>query len=389
MRKRILPLFLTLTVVLSLFPASAEPQRQSAVPVVSAASAILVEEQYGLVCLEKDADRRLPMASTTKIMTALTALEHAEAERLIRIPKEAVGVEGSSVYLAEGETLTLEQLLYALLLQSANDAAEAIAIDIGGSIAGFADLMNAEAKKLNLTDTQFQNPHGLDADGHYTTARELATITRAALAHPLIRKIVGTVKATIPQGDSPDARLLVNHNRLLRSYDGAIGVKTGFTKKSGRCLVSAAERNSVTLIAVTLNAPDDWRDHTAMLDYGFAQFGSKPICRTGDTAYDLPVTGGTAETVDLRYAHDLTLALPLGHAPLICTVEAPHFLYAPVRPDETVGYAVYSCDLDRDGKAEEIARVPLITGAAIERKPAEKHGFFAWLKGLFQNRSNP
>ena len=386
MRKKVLAVLLVMTLSLSLFPLSVAAEQTGNVspPTVSAESAVLMDAGHGLVCYEKNADKRLPMASTTKIMTALTALANAEPDRVICIPREAVGVEGSSVYLAEGEKLTLCDLLYALLLQSANDAAAAIAIDIGGNIAGFADLMNAEAEKLGLTDTHFCNPHGLDNEEHYTTARELATVTRAALADPLIRKIVGTVKATIPQGDNPDARLLVNHNRLLRSYSGAIGVKTGFTKRSGRCLVSAAERNGVTLIAVTLNAPDDWRDHAAMLDYGFTRYRSVTLCGTGDRACDLPVTGGTVDSVALRYAADLTVALPIGHAPLNCTIEAPHFLYAPVPPDREVGYAVFTCDLDGDGKQEKIGRVPLVTGEKADRKPLQKRGFFAWLCGIFK-----
>ena len=381
MRKRLLPILLLLSIALLCLPAEAAPTGSA--PSVSAASALLMDADYGLILYEKDADRRLPMASTTKIMTALTALAHASGDTVITVPPDAVGVEGSSVYLAAGEKLTLCDLLYALLLQSANDAAAAIAIGIGGSIAGFADLMNAEAARLGLTDTHFANPHGLDAEEHYTTARELAIITRAALDVPLIRQIVGTVKATVPQGDQPDARLLVNHNRLLRSYDGAIGVKTGFTKKSGRCLVSAAERDGVRLIAVTLNAPDDWRDHTAMLDYGFAQFRSVPLCRTGDAAFSLPVTGGIADTVPLNYAEDCTVALPIGHRPVTVTVEAPRFLFAPVEADTVRGEAVYACDLNGDGKTEEIARVPLVTGGSAARKPAEQRGFFGWLKDIF------
>lgn len=381
MRKRLLPVLLLLSIALLCLPAEAAPTGSA--PSVSAASALLMDADYGLILYEKDADRRLPMASTTKIMTALTALAHASGDTVITVPPDAVGVEGSSVYLAAGEKLTLCDLLYALLLQSANDAAAAIAIGIGGSIAGFADLMNAEAARLGLTDTHFANPHGLDAEEHYTTARELAIITRAALDVPLIRQIVGTVKATVPQGDQPDARLLVNHNRLLRSYDGAIGVKTGFTKKSGRCLVSAAKRDGVRLIAVTLNAPDDWRDHTAMLDYGFAQFRSVPLCRTGDAAFSLPVTGGIADAVPLNYAEDCTVALPIGHRPVSVTVEAPRFLFAPVEADTVRGEAVYACDLNGDGKAEEIARVPLVTGGSAARKPAEQRGFFGWLKDIF------
>lgn len=381
MRRLVLPMLLLTALLFGCLPVSAEPV---SAPTVSAQSAVLMDARYGLVLSEKDADRRLPMASTTKIMTALTALANAAPETVIRTAPEAVGVEGSSVYLSAGEELTLEQLLYALLLQSANDAAAAIAVGVGGSIAEFADLMNAQAQRLGLTDTHFANPHGLDADGHYTTARELAVITREALSHPLIRKIVGTRRATIPQGENPDARLLVNHNRLLRTYPDAIGVKTGFTKKSGRCLVSAAERNGVTLIAVTLNAPDDWRDHTAMLDYGFTRFDTVDICRTGDAVCSVPVTGGTAEAVPMHAAESLTAALPIGHAPIRVTVEAPHFLYAPVPLDRQTGEAVYSCDLDGDGAAEEIGRVALVTAATVERRQTEQHGFFAWLKKLFR-----
>lgn len=381
MRRLVLPMLLLTTLLFGCLPVSAETV---SAPSVSAQSAVLMDARYGLVLSEKDADRRLPMASTTKIMTALTALANAAPETVIRTAPEAVGVEGSSVYLSAGEELTLEQLLYALLLQSANDAAAAIAVGVGGSISEFADLMNAQAQRLGLTDTHFANPHGLDADGHYTTARELAVITREALSHPLIRKIVGTRRATIPQGENPDARLLVNHNRLLRTYPDAIGVKTGFTKKSGRCLVSAAERNGVTLIAVTLNAPDDWRDHTAMLDYGFTRFDTVDMCRAGDAVCSVPVTGGTAEAVPMHAAESLTAALPIGHAPIRVTVEAPHFLYAPVPLDRQTGEAVYSCDLDGDGAAEEIGRVALVTAATVERRQTEQHGFFAWLKKLFR-----
>ena len=383
MRKFLLPMLLSAVLMLLSVPVSAEPKAVG-IPSPSAQSAVLMDARYGLVLYERNADQRLPMASTTKIMTAVTALANAAPDRVICVPAEAVGVEGSSVYLTEGEELTLEQLLYALLLQSANDAAAAIAIEIGGSISGFAELMNAQAAELGLSDTQFANPHGLDADGHFTTARELAILTCHALKDPLIRKIVGTGKATIPHGDVPDARLLVNHNRLLRTYPGAIGVKTGFTKKSGRCLVSAAERDGVELVAVTLNAPDDWRDHAAMLDYGFAQYEPVSLLRTGDAVCSLPVTGGTAETVSVTAAEDLTLMLPRGHAPIHMTVEAPHFLYAPISIDQTVGEAVCFCDMGGDGTVREVGRIRLISAAAVDRKPAEPHGFFAWLSNLFK-----
>lgn len=390
MCKRLVSLLLTclllvLTVPLSVQAKPTEQAPRATAPSLSAQSAVLIDARYGQVLTEKNANARLPMASTTKIMTALTALSVAAPETVIKVAPEAVGVEGSSVYLTAGEELTLSDLLCALLLQSANDAAAAIAIGLGGSIEGFADLMNAEAAKLGLTDTHFVNPHGLDDDEHYTTAHELATVTRAALEIPLFRRLVGTVKATIPQGDDATARLLVNHNRLLRTYEGAIGVKTGYTKRSGRCLVSAAERDGVTLIAVTLNDPDDWRDHEALLDYGFSRYRSVTLCRAGDATDALPVTGGTTETVGLRYAEDLTVALPIGHPPIGIRIEAPHFLYAPIVLDTTVGEAVYTCDLDGDGSPEEIGRAILITDSTVERVKTTQRGFFAWLRSLFRS----
>lgn len=383
MRKRWLPFLLLFSFVLGFLPASAEPDGMPRSPAVSAQSAILWDGTYGIPLWEKDADICLPMASTTKIMTALTAVRNADPDRTVTVPREAVGIEGSSVYLAEGEQLTLRQLLYALLLQSANDAATAIAIAVGGSVPEFAALMNREAAAMGLSDTHFENPHGLDAEEHYTTARELATITQIALQEPLIREIVSTQKATIPHGDSADARLLVNHNRLLRTYDGAIGVKTGFTKKSGRCLVSAAERDGVCLIAVTLNDPDDWRDHAAMLDYGFAQYTSVTLVRCGDKVTGIPVTGGERDEVTLTATRTLTLSLPQNHRPVTLTVEAPHFLFAPVTADREVGDAVYSCDLDGDGKPEVLGRVRLAAQHTVEQRQEEKTSLWQRIRARF------
>ena len=238
------------------------------------------------VVWEKNANEKLPMASTTKIMTALVALDRLPLDRRVTARAEACGIEGSSIYMKVGETFTVEELLYALLLQSANDAATLIALETAGSVEAFAALMNEKAAALGLRDTHFENPHGLDAEGHYTTARDLAALSCAALSVPQFREIVSTVRRTIGEGES--ARTLVNHNRMLTAYDGAIGVKTGYTKKSGRCLVSAAERGGVTLVAVTIDDGDDWRDHAAMLDYGFAGLESVVLCEAGEIWRDLP-----------------------------------------------------------------------------------------------------
>lgn len=349
---------------------------------VSAKSAVLIDANSGQVLYEKDASVRLPMASTTKIMTALCALELADADTLITVDARAVGVEGSSIYLREKEQLTLLQLLYALLLASANDAAVAIAIGTAGSVEAFADYMNQKAASLGLENTHFENPHGLDSEQHYTTARELALIAREVLKHPLLRTICATKKITIPQAEAQGVRMLINHNKMLRYYDGAIGVKTGFTKKSGRCLVSAAERDGLTLIAVTLCAPDDWNDHTRMLDAGFAAYESVPLC--GENGFDalLPVTGGKEGYVLVKSKTNPSLTLPRDRSGLICTVELPRFLYADVAKGQSVGQLIFRADTDGDGQNELLAKVPVTTVYAVERCQ-EKNAWQRFVDRLF------
>ncbi len=234
---------------------------------VSAKSALLLECSSGSVLFEKNADERLPMASTTKIMTALVAIEKCPLDRIVTATSVSCGVEGSSIYMREGEKFTMEELLYALLLASANDAACLIAEEVAGDIPSFAEMMNSKAAELGLSDTHFSNPHGLDAEDHYTSAYDLARLASAALSSPVFRTIVSTYRKNIGSGEN--TRHLLNHNRLLKMYDDALGVKTGYTRSSGRCLVSAAERDGVMLVAVTLSDPDDWRDHTLLLDHGF------------------------------------------------------------------------------------------------------------------------
>ena len=291
-------------------------------PSVSARSAILLCAEDGSVFFEKDPDLRLGPASTTKLMTALTVrFLLPDPEISLKIPCEAVGIEGSSIYLVAGETLTVRELLCALLLSSANDAATALAIASAGSIDAFCSTMNALADEWGLRNTHFSNPHGLSADDHYTTARDLAMIARRVLDDPLLSSIVSTYKTTIPMDGTPDARLLVNHNKLLRTYDGAIGMKTGFTKATGRTLVSAAKRDGMTLIAVTLDAPDDWRDHTAMLDFGFASYECVTL-EAGKLTYEMPVAGGTSETAVLSNAAPISMILPQSRGEISSRMES-------------------------------------------------------------------
>lgn len=320
---------------------------------VSARAAALIDADDGKILYEKNANERLPMASTTKIMTALVALESASLDTVVTVHPDAVGVEGSSVYLTAGEKLTLEELLYALMLSSANDAAAAIAIALGGSVERFADMMNDCAARLGLNDTSFKNPHGLDAEGHYTTALDLARLTAHALKSDGFRRIASSYKQEIsgPSGK----RLLVNHNKLLRSYEGCIGVKTGYTKKTGRCLVSAAERDGLTLVAVTLNDGDDWRDHAAMLDYGFEFFERVTLARSGQELARLPVVNG--EAVALYAESELCLTLTRYGKEISVRIESTvRFFWSTPSHGETVGRAVFYRGDTRLGEVRLVVR---------------------------------
>ncbi len=332
---------------------------RSTPPSVSAESAVLIELSSGEVIYSKNADSRLPMASTTKIMTALTALESCDISKKIRVSPQAVGVEGSSVYLYPNESLTLEELMYAMLLESANDAAAAIAIEVGGSIESFAEMMNDKARRMGLEDTHFENPHGLDGETHYTTAHELALIAREAFSNEIFKKIVSTQKKTIPLNETEGVRLLINHNKLLRSYEGAVGIKTGFTKKSGRCLVSAATRDGLTFIAVTLNAPDDWRDHTELLDYGFSLYEARTLCEIGSFSYIMPAVGGDGDHVMLENTQKITLVMPRSATDIKCVVELPRFCYAPVHSGDVLGKLVFYLDGEKIAESDIAAKTSI------------------------------
>ena len=349
----------------------------SAAPSTSAKSAILIEAESGRVLYQSNAFVRMPMASTTKIMTAIVAIESGDIKRTVTISPDAVGIEGSSIYLYPDEQLTLEELIYALLLESANDAATAIAIEVAGSVDAFSVLMNQKAETLGLTATHFTNPHGLDHEAHYTTAFDLAKITAYALKNDTFRTVCSTVRKTIPLKGNEGTRVLVNHNKLLTRYEGAMGVKTGFTKKSGRCLVSAAERDGLTLIAVTLSAPDDWKDHAAMLDFGFERYEKVPLAEKGGLVIPLSIVGGNTESVLVTNLEPASAMLKKDRGEITYRIEAPQILYAPLTQGTEVGRVTWLCD------GEEIASSPLVTINTVEYKKAERQGFFAWLASLF------
>lgn len=329
-------IFLCAALILAFFPCPANAH--SVIPSVSAHGAILIDASSGKILFEKNAKLRLPMASTTKIMTALVALEHGDPQRIIEIDQRAVGTEGSSVYFEKGEKITLEDLLYCLMLASANDAAAAIAYAIAGEIEQFAVLMNKKAADLGLFDTAFKNPHGLDAEGHYTTAEDLARLSAHALNNPDFLKIVSTNSAKVKTNLSE--RTLFNHNRLLRTYEGCIGVKTGYTQKSGRCLVSAAERGGLRLVCVTLGAPDDWNDHKNLLDYGFSRFEAVKLCQNGQIFHELPVVSGESGRVFAAATENITLTVPKGDSAFSVIIECERFLWKRPSSGERIGTLV-------------------------------------------------
>ena len=310
---------------------------------LSAQSAALIEAESGTVIYEKNATKKLPMASTTKIMTALVVLESAELDRIVRIPKEACGIEGSSVYLREGEEFSVKELLYALMLASANDAATALAIEVCGSVDAFAERMNQKAAELSLEGTHFTNPHGLHDEDHYTTAKDLAAIACEASKNDVFREIC-TTKKTIRRRDSKEsARLLINHNKLLARYNGCFGIKTGFTKTSGRCLVSGAEIDGLSFIAVTLNAPDDWNDHETLLNYGFSLYSKRTLAEAGEISFSLPILGGYQRSVLCANAESVCAVLPNDAGEVRTVIEMKRFEFAPVCKGDVVGTVYFIC----------------------------------------------
>ena len=327
---------------------------------LSAKSAVLYEPSTAEFLYSKNAQLRLPMASTTKIMTALVAIENYDIDKTVNISDEAIGIEGSSLYLKRGESMTMSDLLYALMLRSANDAASAIAYEISGGIDAFAELMNEKASELGLCDTHFVNPHGLDSPLHYTTAKDLAVIAGAALNNETFKKIVSTKKITITNSDG-ESRLLVNHNKLLTFYDGAIGVKTGFTKKSGRCLVGAAEKDGLTLVSVTINAPDDWNDHQKLLNYGYSVLTSLKLASENEFSYQIPVIGANEKFITVSNPNKLSVVTERIDKIPEHEVLLPKYLAAPIKSGDVIGKIIFTLD------GEFIGEVPLVAENDINK----------------------
>ena len=335
---------------------------------ISAQKAIVLDATTGRVLYEKRADEKSLIASTTKIMTALMVCEQCNVLDRFCVPKEAVGIEGSSMYLREGEVLTVQELLYGMMLHSGNDAATALAIYCGGTVEGFAQMMNDKARMLGLKGSHFVNPHGLDAPDHYSTARDLAKLASYAMGNPVFAHTVSTKSVRIGQ------RQLTNHNKLLWRVDGADGVKTGFTKAAGRILVSSAKRGGRRLIVVTIEDGNDWADHAALFEEGFSRFRVCPLVQKGQRLGVLPVFGGTEEWVEVHAQENFSVAMANGERVSVAfSRKGPAF--APVVEGADAGMA-YLC---LDGNV--VGQIPVVYGKTIEQQSIEKKSILQNLLG--------
>ena len=330
---------------------------------VSARRAYVLDAVSGRELFSRNEDQRSLIASTTKIMTALIICEQCNVLDRMRIPKEAVGIEGSSMYLKEGEVLTLQELLYGLMLSSGNDAAVALAIYCGGTVEGFAELMNDKARILGLTGTHFENPNGLDSPGHYSTARDLSVLAAYAMKNPIFYKTVSAKSVKVGE------RCLTNHNKLLWKLEGADGVKTGFTKAAGRILVSSATRQGRRIIGVTIDAPDDWNDHCQLLNEGFTRYQNRQIVQAGQCVGTLTVLGGESGCVQVLAAENFSYALAQEESPVL-VLPGPGFVYAPAVAGADAGFAYMLIN----GNA--IGKVPVVYGGTVEQNAAEQKGFW-------------
>ena len=348
---------------------------------VNAKGAVVLEMTTGRVLYAQDSHRQLPMASTTKVMTALLAVENGDLSEVVTVADQASGVEGSSIYLARGEHITLEELLYGLMMHSGNDAAEAIAYHLAGSIEAFAQMMNERAQALGLTDTHFANPHGLPAEDHYTTAYDLAAIAAAAMKNPQFAAIVGTLKKTISYEGHDEPRYLRNSNKMLTQYEGANGIKTGYTKAAGRCLVTGALRDDMQLVSVVLNAPDMYNASAWLLDYGFDHYKMTTVACKGDVLGSAKVSGGVALEVPVCLTEDIKVPLAEGEEGNISLKsQIKENLQAPVAHGDVLGTVdVYLGD-------EKLCTKEIQAGADVEKTTVQYYFLKViqdWLNGIW------
>ncbi len=330
------------------FSNTAHAEIQNDIPSTSARAMVLMEKTTGRVLAQKNADEQLSIASTTKIVTALTVLNYCEdIKRVVTIDKKSVGIEGTSIYLREGEKLTIEDLLHGLMLRSGNDSAVALAYAVGGSIDGFCKMMNETAKNCGATGCNFTNPHGLEQEGHHCSARDLANISRFAMQNKEFARIVGTKQYRIAASDDIIGRVFQNKNKLLTHLDGADGVKTGFTKKAGRCLVSSCTRDGMTLICVVLNCGPMWEESERLLEYGFKSYSMKELLQPYFVCGSIDVENGDKQTVDVFSIKGFSYPMTNEEYQKVCvTFDYPTIMQAPVQKEKIVGKVCIKLDND-------------------------------------------
>lgn len=346
MLKRFLCMVLTVGFLFGFMPGNAEAVS------TSATAAILVDVDSGRVLYEQNADRKMLIASTTKILTALVAIREGNLSDRVIVSRKAAYTEGSSMYLKEGEALTLETLLYGLLLCSGNDAAVAIAEHVGGSEKRFVQMMNALAKELGMVNSSFANPNGLDDEAHFSTARDMSKLACVAVNDPTLVRIASTRSVSI------GGRTMTNHNKLLNYMSNCIGLKTGFTKAAGRTLVSCAERNGQRLVAVTLQDGNDWADHEALFTYGFETFPAQRFANLGSVVEEAAIQGGIYANVPLVASNRFSWPIKAGEV-VKAKIDLQEPLRAPLLAGTQVGTAIYELN------GSEIGRVELLCGKTV------------------------
>ncbi|MCH5190851.1 MAG: D-alanyl-D-alanine carboxypeptidase [Oscillospiraceae bacterium] len=353
---------------------------------ISAKAAVVMCADTGEIVYSKNMYMQLSMASTTKIMTSVLALEYGATDSYITVTDEMVRVEGTSMGLLGGDRVSLKSLVKGMLIQSGNDAANAVAVIVGGSIPEFVAMMNEKAQMLGMDSTSFETPSGLDGDNHYSTARDMAVLAAYAIKNPEFRSICSLKQAVVYYGNPPYRRVMTNHNKLLSMYDGVFGIKTGFTKKSGRCLVTAAEKDGKTLIAVTLSAPDDWNDHVKLYDYAFECV--KSVTLTEDLEdIRLKVVGGTSGSISVSIQEPLNITVASEDYSYYDRVLLKQFEYAPVYEGDIVGTLEFYNSDD-----EIIGSTPICAGETMleavtdetENMTESKKTFLDKIKELFR-----
>ncbi len=371
MQFRVLTAALLCPALLFLCTVGTAPVKAAAPPGISSLSAVIYEPDSGRVLYDKDGATRRPMASTTKLMTALLAAERLAPERTVTVPAAALPVEGTQIGLAPEDTVTVRDLLAGLLLESGNDAANALALLMADSMEDFAAMMNGKAAELGMSHSLFVTPSGLDAGEHGASARDMAVLGAAVLEHPLLAQLCAAKSTTATVGGRTVT--FRNHNKLLRLLEGCVGLKTGFTKKSGRCLVSAAQRDGVTLIVATLNGGDYWNDHIALYDYGFSLVHSEPLPTVAPSA--CPVAGGTAPQVPLTTAPPPACVLLEGERVSV-HVELPRFLWAAVEQGQPVGLVRYTAG------ERELCTLPILAAQTVPTRQLPPWRVLWWQRFL-------